>query len=186
MVLSRSYTSIDLFAGCGGLTTGLESSGFKTILFSELDKDARATFIKNRSHKLCGEKFENINALHIGDVKELAGENLDLVKSTLKNYFPNMEFNKCNHLTPDLLCGGPPCQGYSGIGHRRSHKVEKRELPSNKLFLDMISQIRNFSPKLFLFENVKGILSAKWTENGAKGEIFSDVLMEFKNIKIMK
>jgi DNA (cytosine-5)-methyltransferase 1 len=83
----------------------------------------------------------------------------------------------------DLLVGGPPCQGFSGIGHRRSYSVDKEQLPSNHLYQDMAWVISKLRPKIFLFENVKGLLSAKWNTEGEKGEIFSDVLDSFMSIK---
>jgi DNA (cytosine-5)-methyltransferase 1 len=82
----------------------------------------------------------------------------------------------------DLLVGGPPCQGYSGIGHRRLHAVDKLDIPANKLYKDMAKVIEFFKPKAFLFENVKGLHSGRWKKDGAKGEIFKDVLKTFKKI----
>jgi DNA (cytosine-5)-methyltransferase 1 len=88
-----------------------------------------------------------------------------------------------NHTSLDLICGGPPCQGYSGIGHRRSYAVEKKDLPSNQLYEEMAGVIEFFRPKMFLFENVKGLLSSKWTAEGAKGEIWRDVWHRFHSIE---
>ena len=53
--------------------------------------------------------------------------------------------------------------GIFGIGHRRSYSVDKKDLPSNQLFSKMADFIESIRPKLFLFENVKGILSGRWT-----------------------
>jgi DNA (cytosine-5)-methyltransferase 1 len=83
----------------------------------------------------------------------------------------------------DLVVGGPPCQGFSGIGHRRSYKVDKEQLPSNHLYQDMAYVVSLLNPKIFLFENVKGLLSAKWTPAGEKGEIWKDVQDTFKELK---
>jgi DNA (cytosine-5)-methyltransferase 1 len=83
----------------------------------------------------------------------------------------------------DLLVGGPPCQGFSGIGHRRSYSVAKEHLPSNHLFQDMATLIRLLKPRAFLFENVRGLLHAKWNEGGAKGEIWERVKKEFVGIR---
>jgi DNA (cytosine-5)-methyltransferase 1 len=83
----------------------------------------------------------------------------------------------------DLLVGGPPCQGFSGIGHRRSYSVDKERLPSNHLFQDMAELIRRLQPRAFLFENVRGLLNARWTEGGDKGEIWKQVVDTFKGIK---
>ena len=84
--------------------------------------------------------------------------------------------------TIDLVCGGPPCQGYSGIGHRRSYSVDKKDLPSNQLFAKMAVFIESIRPKIFLFENVKGILSGRWTAEGVKGEIWADIRARFRQI----
>ena len=82
----------------------------------------------------------------------------------------------------DLVAGGPPCQGFSGIGIRRSYSVDKKQLPSNHLFQDMAYFIHNIKPKIFLFENVQGLLRAKWTSFGKNGEIFKDVIETFRKI----
>jgi DNA (cytosine-5)-methyltransferase 1 len=126
-------------------------------LFSEINKDAAATYRINRA----------VDVQYEPDVKGLAASGLETYAT------------RRNVKEIDLVCGGPPCQGYSGIGHRRSYKVDKKEIPSNHLFLDMISVIKDVRPKLFLFENVKGLMSGRWTEDGEKGEIWRDVKAAF-------
>jgi DNA (cytosine-5)-methyltransferase 1 len=83
----------------------------------------------------------------------------------------------------DAVFGGPPCQGYSGIGIRRTFKLSKRQIPSNVLYKKMIRAIEEFRPKMFLFENVRGIMFGKWTPEGEKGEIWHDVLKAFRSIE---
>ena len=83
----------------------------------------------------------------------------------------------------DLVCGGPPCQGFSGIGHRRTHDVEKETIPTNHLFKEMARVIRVLSPKAFLFENVKGILSGKWTKDGKMVRFFGMFGMNLHQLK---
>ena len=85
--------------------------------------------------------------------------------------------------TVDLVTGGPPCQGFSGIGIRRSYSVDKEQLPSNHLYQDMAFFIHKIQPKMFLFENVEGLIRSRWTKAGTKGEIFRDVLDTFKKLK---
>ena len=85
--------------------------------------------------------------------------------------------------TVDLVTGGPPCQGFSGIGIRRSYSVEKKQLPSNHLYQDMAFFVHKVQPKIFLFENVEGLLRSRWTKDGIKGEIFKDVLGTFQSLK---
>lgn len=176
--MSKRLTVIDLFAGCGGLSLGLEQAGFEPVLVNELSPDAMGTYLKNREddHPLLKEKY-NIN-----DVKELVlNDKLrkEMFEGMKKDYkLPKMK----EGLGVDLLVGGPPCQGYSGIGHRRSYSVDKKQLPSNHLYEDMAFLIDQVRPKIFLFENVKGLLSARWTSDGEKGEIWKDVQKKFADI----
>jgi DNA (cytosine-5)-methyltransferase 1 len=160
----------DLFAGCGGLSLGLENAGFAPVLVSELDDHARSTYLRNRHHLIGKYKFKELTDLHFGAVDTITDEKLKVVMERLQS-----EYAQSRDLDIDLLVGGPPCQGYSGIGHRRSYKVEKNELPSNRLFEPMANLIQKVQPKIFLFENVKGILSGRWTKDGTKGEIWNDV-----------
>jgi DNA (cytosine-5)-methyltransferase 1 len=169
---------VDLFAGCGGLSLGLENAGFHPIFVNELNKDAMESYLINRENI---EPRLRQSEFHINDVKKLVTSKgrvkklIDDIKSEYKV--------DCLKGELDLVVGGPPCQGFSGIGHRRSYSVDKEQQPSNHLFQDMAWVVSKLRPKLFLFENVKGLLSAKWTPLGNKGEIFEDVLSAFKSIK---
>ena len=166
---------IDLFAGCGGLSLGLEQAGFNPVYVNELNNDALNTYLINRSEY----KHLHLKQFHSNDIKELSGS-----KNKLEELSKNLK-SKFNIKKGDLslVVGGPPCQGYSGIGHRRSYKVDKERIPSNYLYKEMYKVIEHFNPKAFIFENVRGLLSARWTKNGAKGEIFKDVLKQFSKLK---
>ncbi len=162
----RTLWAIDLFAGCGGLSLGLEQAGFTPILASELNRDAMATYMANRQHhKLSITSFYDVHAI----TDDKLGE--------LKAGWKKLGIDEI-----DLIAGGPPCQGYSGIGHRRSYKVEKEKIPSNFLFKEMTRIISKLRPRMFLFENVKGLLSARWTADGQKGEIWEAVQKAFRDI----
>ena len=133
-------------------------------MFSEINKDAASTYLANRR----ASEIENVP-----DVKALTAPRLkDLMRG----------WGKATGEI-DLVCGGPPCQGYSGIGHRRSYTVDKKEVPSNHLFLSMIDVIKVVKPKMFLFENVKGLMSGRWTATGERGEIWEDVKKAFIALK---
>jgi DNA (cytosine-5)-methyltransferase 1 len=157
-------TCIDLFAGCGGLSLGLELAGFRPLLFSEINLSAAETYLINRPE---------LDVVPVGDIYNLTDTDLKL----LKIYWRTKGISEI-----DLIAGGPPCQGYSGIGHRRTFKLDKKEIPSNHLYEEMVRVIRNIQPRAFLFENVKGLLSAKWDKSGENGEIFRDVLRAFKTL----
>lgn len=173
----RVLNSIDLFAGCGGLSLGLEQAGFQCAFVNELNADALETFLRNRdkSNPALRRKF------NVSDVKELVIN--DNLRADLKAGFLSHYGIDCDSGDLDLLAGGPPCQGYSGIGHRRSYSVDKKQLPSNHLYQDMAFLVNDFRPKIFLFENVKGLLSAKWTKDGTAGEIWDDVCQTFQSLE---
>ena len=144
---------------------------------NELNKDALETYLLNRD-----KHFPHLrNNFFSQDIKAIVKD---------KKFFSNL-FNKLEKEfkrdfkkdTVDLVTGGPPCQGFSGIGIRRSYSVDKEQLPSNHLFQDMAFFIHKIQPKMFLFENVEGLIRSRWTKSGTKGEIFKDVLDTFKNLK---
>ncbi len=156
---------IDLFAGCGGLSLGLECAGFSPILFSEISASAAATYLANRPEGVVE---------HVSDVRNLTSEKLKRLRG---------EWGARQILDVDLLTGGPPCQGFSGIGHRRTFgHIQKKDVPSNHLFREMVRIIKAIKPRIFLFENVRGILNSRWSEAGQRGEVFRDVLASFVGI----
>jgi len=169
---------VDLFAGCGGLSLGLEKAGFQPVFVNEINKDAMSSYLRNRSDQhpeLAHKDF------HAYDIKEFVNTNNSVkdLKSSLKAVH-NLDIENGEL---DLLVGGPPCQGFSGIGHRRSFSVDKCDLPSNLLYQDMAWMVHKLKPKIFLFENVRGLLSSRWTKEGEKGEIFKDVVKSFGSLK---
>ena len=144
---------------------------------NELNKDALETYLINRD-----KHFPHLrNNFFSQDIKEIVKD---------KKFFSNLlnklekEFGRnFKKDTVDLVTGGPPCQGFSGIGIRRSYSVDKEQLPSNHLFQDMAFFVHKIQPKMFLFENVEGLIRSRWTKAGTKGEIFRDVLDTFKKLK---
>lgn len=176
MANQKRLTCIDLFAGCGGLSLGLEQAGFSPLYTCELNEHALQTYLMNRarSHPHLLEA-----GFHCQDIKTLTTPTkaLTALNERIRSHFG------INKGEVDLLVGGPPCQGFSGIGHRRSYAVDKEQLPSNHLFEDMASMIRRIEPRAFLFENVRGLLNAKWTSDGVNGEIFRDVVATFEQLE---
>jgi len=160
-------TSIDLFAGCGGLTRGLEWAGYECLAFNELNKDAADSFAEN---------FPNSLRLD-GSIETAVSDKI--IKKTLK---PLIKARG----GLDLLCGGPPCQGYSGIGHRRTHSVDKLKIPTNHLFKEMIRAINMMRPNVFLFENVEGILSGTWIDYKEANKFVKHLKTNSSGFKIKK
>jgi DNA (cytosine-5)-methyltransferase 1 len=171
----RPLTMIDLFAGCGGLSLGMEKAGFNPIFVSELNKDAMSSYVANRPF------FKEHEDLLCNDIDELLENKLAPLRKVRKALKDRGLLQVCGRGTSlDLICGGPPCQGFSGIGHRRSYGVDKQDLPSNQLFHKMLTVIQAFQPKIFLFENVKGLLSAKWTSEDERPNIWQQVYETYR------
>jgi DNA (cytosine-5)-methyltransferase 1 len=183
------YAMVDLFAGCGGLSLGFENAGFTPVFVNELNDDAQRTYLKNRHHSLGGEVFSENRSLHCNDAHELQGKRLDQLLADLAT-MPELRFQLDRSASPkagsgsnlDIVTGGPPCQGFSGIGHRRSYGVDKKNLPSNHLYGRMAEIIRALRPRTFLFENVRGLLNSRWERDGS-AFIWPDVLAEFRRIE---
>lgn len=132
-VASKTYSIIDLFAGVGGLTLGATRAGFDVALAVELDKHALAAHKKN---------FQKIKHSST-DISTLTGE--ELLKAA-----------EMNPGELDGLIGGPPCQGFSVIGHR--HVADAR----NNLFRKFFSLVAECRPRFYVAENVLGILDGQY------------------------
>jgi DNA (cytosine-5)-methyltransferase 1 len=171
---THTYALVDLFAGCGGLSLGLELAGFEPVFVNELDPAAMETYLRNRRSRFPGLSEARRTAYDIFEVTSDEGE-LGGLATHLRRALGGKDI--------DLVAGGPPCQGYSGIGHRRTFTdLKKEDIPSNHLYREMAKFIRALRPKLFLFENVKGLLSGRWAPGGQRGEIWSDVRATFEDI----
>jgi DNA (cytosine-5)-methyltransferase 1 len=169
---TKKPTLIDLFAGCGGLSLGLEYAGFEPVFVNELNKDAMESYLLNRGHLSHDLRHPQ---RHCFDITE--------VTKTVKKTNELAAFLRAEHGEIDLVAGGPPCQGYSGIGHRRTFTdLTKTDLPSNHLYRHMARFVEAVQPRAFIFENVRGLLSARWTPEGEKGEIWQDVRQAFATI----
>lgn len=124
---------VDLFAGCGGLSLGLEQAGFTTWFVNEIVEQFANTFKVNRS--LSDEHY------FIGDIA-LLNEHINAYKDILTDI--------------TLVCGGPPCQGFSMANRQRILDDPRNGL--YKHFLIFLSKVR---PKFFIMENVKGMMNKK-------------------------
>jgi len=177
MSIGDTYSFVDLFAGCGGLSLGLESAGFRPVYVNEINQDAMGTYRENRQATEHGAQLF-ASGLFSHDIKSELVLKRGALSALSKRIASTFGINPgAGEL--DLVVGGPPCQGFSGIGYRRSYSVDKEQLPSNHLYEDMLFVVSKLQPRLFLFENVKGLLSARWTPMGDRGEIWRDVRNEF-------
>ena len=178
----RTLSVVDLFAGSGGLSLGLELAGFTPIYVNELNTDARGTYILNRKdrYEWFSEDLDSetwLNPFSSSDIRRITRkEHLTGLQQIFRAAFGIAEGEI------DLVVGGPPCQGFSNIGYRRSYAVAKEDLPSNHLYKDMARVVDRLRPKAFVFENVRGLLTGKWTNDGQNGEIWEAVKRAFIGI----
>lgn len=120
----RPYRSLELFAGAGGLSLGLEQAGFTPVMLNEIDADACATLRMNRP-----------------DWKVIEG---DIRQISFTPYKGRIDF----------LSGGFPCQAFSYAGQKFGFEDAR-----GTLFFELARAIRECRPKVFLAENVRGLIS---------------------------
>ena len=143
--MNRKFTFVDLFAGCGGLSEGFLKAGFHGLCHVDFDKFACDT-LSNR-------------------LKDYGIPN-DEIKSTvlhrdLTKHSTVEDILKCvNNTKVDLLIGGPPCQAFSTVGRAQDPNSMKND-PRNYLYKHYIEILEKLKPKIFVFENVLGLLSSK-------------------------
>jgi|LakMenE18May11ns_1017448.scaffolds.fasta_scaffold9834819_2 DNA (cytosine-5)-methyltransferase 1 len=136
---------IDLFAGCGGFSEGFYKEGFESIVHVDFDEAACST-LKERM------KFYNYSQNEI-EKSVICG---DLTKDEVNLKISNV----VKKTKVDVLVGGPPCQSFSTVG-RAQDPNSMRNDPRNYLFFNYLKILEKYMPKVFVFENVSGILSAK-------------------------
>lgn len=180
---TKDLTYIDLFAGAGGLSEGFVRAGFKPAVHVEMNRDACDTLLtRSYYYQLLkteeGQKFYKSYLLGktSKDVfyKSIPESLVDSVicETMSEDSLPSL-FEKIKKIlasfhrrSPDLIIGGPPCQAYSLVGRART---EMKEDPRNKLYILYVQFLKEFQPKIFVFENVEGIKSAQ------HGSFFSDL-----------
>lgn len=121
--------SIDLFCGAGGMTAGFKAAGILSLLSNDIEESACTTLKINNPEiqVLCGD-------ITTAETKDM------IEKAALEG-------------KADIICGGPPCQGFSMAGFRADDD------PRNQLFREFVDIVKRVNPKVIVFENVEGLLS---------------------------
>lgn len=180
---------IDLFSGAGGLSEGFINAGFTPIAHVELDASACKT-LETRLiyHKLIREnniqpyydyllgKIERNDFISTYGDKELLDSVINIGIGGDNN---QIIFDRIDVLAKekdiDLVVGGPPCQAYSLVGRARDEKGMKDD-PRNFLYKEYARFLKKYRPKVFVFENVLGLVSAEG------GLYFKNMQKYFKSI----
>lgn len=146
-------TYLDLFAGAGGFSLGLEAAGFDCAGVVEIDSRAADTYRLNFPDHAAGAPFVRLGPDE-GDVSRIEAEH---VANVLAGY-------GIGEGELDLLVAGPPCQGFSHIGRSKLDSLAKQRGAfqhdeRNQLYLSVTDMLPVLRPRCFLIENVPGILT---------------------------
>lgn len=145
---SRKYNVFELFSGVGGLSFGFTMTDrFKIVAANEILKDAGLAYQLNHPD----------TKVFVKDIRELTEhEILGVIQGDISNI--------------DVVIGGPPCQAYSTAGKRLMSD------PRAKLFQEYVRVLKILRPNVFVYENVKGILSMQG------GTLFTRIIQEFEKL----
>ncbi|MDD9802400.1 MAG: DNA cytosine methyltransferase [Deltaproteobacteria bacterium] len=139
------FNFVDIFSGAGGLSLGFKQAGLNKILSVEIDRDASSTircnFPESFHYEGMIEHFSNRR------MKKIVGK-------------------RCVH----IVCGGPPCQGFSVAGLRNPHD------PRNQLFREFMRVVESLNPWYIVMENVPGILTMQG------GRVYREILRQFESL----
>lgn len=168
----KKITAIDLFSGAGGMSLGFELAGIDVVAAIEYCKKAMITYRRNfPNHITFCEDICKVSTKEVRDKLQKASIDVDDI---------------------GLVIGGPPCPGFSNIGRSkiisllrdgkwkwkgRAPKEWKHQFiqdPRNKLFLEFVRFVKDFSPKGFVMENVTGMLSSK----SSRGQLITDMIKQ--------
>ncbi len=149
--MKRKIKVLDLFAGAGGFSLGFEMAGFDIIGCLEKDLWAADTLRKNKKCKIIQ-----------GNIQDYNSESLIL---------------KAFDIKPDIIIGGPPCQGFSS-----ANKSYDPNDPRNSLFKDFAKWIHILKPDVFVMENVSALKYRKTSEGESVLEIIKQEFKELYNV----
>lgn len=185
---------IDLFAGAGGLSEGFIQSGYQPIAHVEMNEHAAKTIETRIAYYYLKEKDQlknyyeyekrlmtRENLLKLIPEEELKSViNKEISEKTIKDIFQVIDTIKkekgINQI--DVIIGGPPCQAYSLVGRAQSSHmlIPMDEDPRNELYKMYVQFLTKYQPRMFVFENVAGIKTARG------GQAFKNLQMYMKRV----
>lgn len=136
---SHPLCAVDLFAGAGGFSAAATRVGIRIVAAVEMDKHACSTY---QANLIDGHDAPDVvPTLYFTDILKLAPDTL-------------RDTHFAGDRTCDIVLGGPPCQGFS------VHRIKNAGVddPRNKLILSYFRFVKCLRPRVFLMENVPGLL----------------------------
>ena len=197
--MEQRFFTVDLFAGCGGISEGFHQAGFGTIaqvemhplacetlrtrqMFFELKKSGKLSVYHRYLRGEISRKQIFDDYPEIADIinlrvieEELSDETLPSVINKIKQ---SMDFHEITDV--NVFLGGPPCQPYSIINRAwvQDNNNKGKKDDRNFLYSYYLKLLEEFHPDLFIYENVPGLFSA--TYDGEK--IFKKLLKDFSDL----
>lgn len=143
MEQKKKYSIVDLFCGCGGFSQGFFQADYNVLLGIDSWKDATQTYSYN---------FRDTKVVN-GDITEISGQKITSIIGDSSDEI-------------DVIIGGPPCQGFSLSGKRMIND------PRNKLYKSFVDIVDQIKPKIFVMENVPGLI--RLFNGKVKDEVIDD------------
>lgn len=185
---------IDLFAGAGGLSEGFIQSGFQPIAHVEMNEYAAKTIetriayyhLKEQGQLDSYYQYEK-GLITREELLKLIPEqelktviNKEMSETTIKEIFETIDTIKEEKgiTQVDVIIGGPPCQAYSLVGRAQSSHmlIPMEDDPRNELYKMYVQFLKKYKPRMFVFENVAGIKTARG------GQAFKNLQMYMKRV----
>lgn len=163
--MSEQPSAVSLFSGAGGLDVGIERAGWNVVSANDFDSDCIETLELNQRRRVPVEG--SMDQIHLAGTEIVAGP---VERLSAADFRPT---GAGSRWTPDLLIGGPPCQPFSSAGAQRSI-----DDPRGRLFEHFVRLATELSPRFILFENVRGLVTARGGE-GQPGEVLALVRESF-------
>lgn len=170
---------IDLFAGAGGLSEGFIQSGYRPVAHVEMNEHAAKTietriayyYLKDNGKIKSYYDYEKGKITREQLLEKIPKDELKTVinqemsESTIKGIFNTIDDIKREKEIDkiDVIIGGPPCQAYSLVGRAQSSHmiVPMEDDPRNELYKMYVQFLKKYKPRMFVFENVAGIKTAR-------------------------
>jgi DNA (cytosine-5)-methyltransferase 1 len=201
--MKPKFFTVDLFAGCGGISEGFHQAGFGTIAQVEMNASAcqtlrtRQIFFKLKEKDKLSVYYEYVQGKisleqifsEFPDIRDAVNHRVievtlsdESIQSVIQRIEESVYFHNPPH-SINVFLGGPPCQPYSIINRAWVMKDldEKKKEDINKknfLYRHYLELLRHFQPDVFVYENVPGLFSA--TTGGQK--IFQKLLKDFSDL----
>ena len=175
----KAYNFIDLFAGAGGLSEGFIQAGFKPVAHVEMNEyasmtlETRSAYYALKENNMLGIYQRYITGgidrnQFLANIPKTLTDTV--INETMSDESQERIFNTidgimklCGISDIDVIIGGPPCQAYSLVGRAQSSHMEvpMEEDPRNYLYILYGRFLKKYHPKMFVFENVAGIVTAR-------------------------